>query len=427
MLRALLLSLFALALALPAAANDYTLYVAPRGTDAYAFAEQQADNDNTYAHRSLHRALTQAGELLASGSPTVRILVAGGEFDGQFGAGTWALASVDNPRARLHILGGYAGAFDARTPFDTPTLLKTSEGRGGPIFTLGQRSVLKEFVFSGFVLDAGPSNVYDDDTNSLVRGSGTRTYTLLSFRNLRTERLVVADNVFVNGPQGAMDPTIAPAARDTRVLIQNNFFLNTLIPIQQLGTMSWRGNRIATLALRHNTFLMNWPFNPDPTSSNVGAVSLYHKEGTDRVEIEGNLFAYNVGGAMQHDWPFDRMPDLAMRNNLFFANGSLFDEDAGDDTGVLVGKFGPNPRYLVIDLYGVEDDTDYDGGGNVILDPDIPVDLAFYQESEMEEDWAEIYVDSYAPRMELEPGNYPFPGEAEAQKFGVQPAEVYQP
>ncbi|MEO1479543.1 MAG: hypothetical protein AAFV01_13290, partial [Bacteroidota bacterium] len=104
-----------------------------------------------------------------------------------------------------------------------------------------------------------------------------------------------------------------------------------------------------------------------------------------------------------------------------------FDEDASDDTGVLVGKFGPNPRYLIIDLYGVEDDTDYDGGGNVILDPDIPVDLAFYQESEMEEDWAEIYVDSYAPRMVLEPGNYPFPGEPEAQKFGVQSAEVYQP
>ena len=204
-----------------------------------------------------------------------------------------------------------------------------------------------------------------------------------------------------------------PRGVEGEVVLENNFFLNTLIPIQQLGTMSWRGNRIARLTLRHNTFLLNWPFNPDPKSSNVGAVSLYHKEGTDEGIIEGNLFAYNVGGAFQHDWPFDRMPAVGMRNNLFFGNGSLFAEDQ-DDTGILVGKFGPNPTYLVIDLYAMEDDTDYDAGGNIILDPEIDVDLAFYQESEMEEDWAEIYVDSYAPMMELEPGNYPFPGNPDA-------------
>ncbi len=84
-----------------------------------------------------------------------------------------------------------------------------------------------------------------------------------------------------------------------------------------------RGLIVKQINLLHNSFLLSWPFNPDPTSSNVSAIELYHKDGCQRLTIEGNIFAFNPGGAMQHDWPEDRMPDLAIRNNLFYMNSAL--------------------------------------------------------------------------------------------------------
>ena len=52
--------------------------------------------------------------------------------------------------------------------------------------------------------------------------------------------------------------------------------------------------------------------------------------GAAQVTIEGNLFAYNPGGAMQHDWPEDRMPPLTLSNNLFHSNAALFEDGAAE-------------------------------------------------------------------------------------------------
>ena len=152
--------------------------------------------------------------------------------------------------------------------------------------------------------------------------------------------------------------------------IENNVFLNNIKAIKLGAPVA-----VAAINLRHNTFFLNWPYNPDATSSNVSAVELYHSGGAKQVNIEGNLFAYNPGGAMQHDWPEDRMPDLALKNNLFYSNAALFGDGAAQ-AGVIAGKFGTNPIYLILDLETTEDDFDYDVAGNVDLDPQIPIAMA---------------------------------------------------
>ena len=114
---------------LPARANEFTIYVAPKDSPAYSYAEGQADDKAVFAERSFHRALEGASKLLARGG-TVRILVAEGDYDGKAGAGIWKMPTVKSPSGRLHILGGWNDDFSARAPFDHLSRLVTRYGRG---------------------------------------------------------------------------------------------------------------------------------------------------------------------------------------------------------------------------------------------------------------------------------------------------------
>lgn len=448
-LKAWLLGLAAVAMLLPAGpvtaqeGNSYVIYVARRGTPGATAAEGKANGTTAFAETTVHRALKRAAELLNDeNTGKVTIAVAAGEYVGQAGSGIWELPSVINPDATLHILGGLTEDFAQRHPFSQPTALKTSEGRGGPILAFERKSPrenseLKELAISGFIFDAEPSNSYDSKTNSIKKGE-SRTYPLLAFSYLQTEHLLIDSNVFLNSAHGAFDPMVLPPDQGDLVIdISNNFFLNNI------KTMAVKcasiGNKTAKeINLRHNTFVLSWPFNPDATSSNVGAIELYHSGGAEAVNIEGNLFAYNPGGAMQHDWPEDRMPELAIRDNLFYQNAALY-ENGQDDNGVIAGKFGPNPQYLLLTLDSLADDFGYDVADNVVMNPDIRIPLATLQPANsydveakdtlvneirdlfgQNQDGGTVAIKNYAPALAWRPKAPPLPLNEEAKGYGVQ-------
>jgi hypothetical protein len=422
--------------------NEYVILVAERDTPAFEHASSAANDQTVFAERRLFRGLQKAAELLNQpGQHTVRLLVAAGQYTGQTNRGVWVLPPIDNVEGALHILGGFNDTFSARAPFTHVSELVTIQGRDGAFIQLGARSKLRELVISGFLFDAGPSNAYDARTNSILKGQ-SRSYPMISFTQLATDHLVIADNIFLNGAHGAFDPFIVPASAQTVIDIQNNFFLNTIKTMKPAAATS-RGNSVAAINIRHNSFLLNWPFNPDATSSNVSAIELYHSDGAQAVNIEGNVFAFNPGGAMQHDWPDDRMPDMTIRNNLFYMNAGLFENGAAD-AGIIVGKFGTNPRYMVLDMASVEDDFDYTVTGNVAIDPQIPITLSAPLEAAnsasverkatvlndvrrlfgLNQDGGTVAIANFAPRMTWTPESLPLAQNEAARQYGVQVAGV---
>lgn len=423
--------------------NRYVIFVARRDTPAAEAAAKQANGQTSFAETTFHRALKRAAELLNDqNTGQVTVAVAAGEYVGQAGAGIWVLPPVINPKATLHLLGGLNEDFSQRHPFGMPTALVTSAGRGGPFITIERKSPrepsqLKELAISGFIMDAAPSNRYDAETNSIKKGE-SRSYGLLAFSYLNTEHLRIDSNVFINGAHGAFDPMVLPAKNGELVIdISNNFFLNN-IKTMVVKCASVGGATASAINLKHNTFLLSWPFNPDATSSNVGAIELYHSGGAKAVNIEGNLFAYNPGGAMQHDWPDDRMPKLRIRGNLFYQNAALY-ANGTDDNGVIAGKFGTGAVYNLLTLDTIMDDFGYDVADNVVMDPDIRIPLAALQAANsydveakdtvinqvrdlfgLNQDGGTVAIKNFSPALAWRPKAPPLPQNEEAKRYGVQ-------
>jgi hypothetical protein len=412
-------SLGVLCLALPAAAATHTIYVAPRDTPAAAAAQGKANGSTVFAERTLQRGLDLAGELAGKpGAHEVNVLVAAGPHETRTGAGAWTVPAINNPAASLRIAGGYASDWGSRTPLETPSQLVTVAGRGGSILSFTRGTRLKQIVVSGLAMDASPSNAYDEKSKGILKGQ-SRTYPLLAFGLAQTDHLIVADNVFLNGAHGAFEPYVTPASANTVVDIQNNFFVNNIKTLM-IGPNNPAGRvPIKEVNLKHNTFVLNWPYNPDPTSSNVGAVELYHRNSAATLNIEGNLFAYNPGGAFQHDWPENRMPAINFRRNLFFTNALLFGNKE-PAAGPIVGKFGPNPKHMVLTLAAVEDDLKYKFEGNVSIDPQIKVAFSLAVKPGEGDD---VAVEGYAPKVDYDPKALPYPTNPMARGFGVQPGQ----
>ena len=426
----------------PTLAQDYIVLVALRDTPAYEHALSVANDQTVFAERRLFRGLNKAAELLATPGPkTVKVLVAAGAYPGQLGSGTFVVPPLNNPEGSLQILGGFTDDFSGRQPFALLSRLVTAPGRDGAMLQMTQRSTLKELVISGLLFDAAPSNAYDAETNSILKAQ-SRTYPMISFLQLVTDHLVIADNIFINGAHGASDPYISPMSAATTIDIDNNFFLNTIKTMQPAGS-SYRGNTVARINVRHNSFLLNWPFNPDATSSNVSALELYHRDGGREINIEGNIFAFNPGGALQHDWALDRMSDVTLQGNLFYMNGGLFGQGA-QDAAVIAGKFGPSGVYRLIDLATMEDDLDYDGGGNVSMDPEINLAMAPLGAADsygverkntvlndirrlfgLNQDGGTVAIANFAPKMAFDPDIVPLPRSEQAKGYGVQPGTLF--
>ncbi|NNF07208.1 MAG: hypothetical protein HKN21_10650 [Candidatus Eisenbacteria bacterium] len=426
-----------------ASADEYLIYVARKDTPAYTAAQGKANETTVFAQRTLHKALRQAAELLQTGPHTVTVLVAEGAYVGKAKQGVWVIPVIDNPEATLRLVGGMNEDFSARQPFAWLTRLVTREGRDGALLQITKKSKLKELVVSGFLFDAAPSNAYDSKTNSLLKGQ-SRTYPLMSLSLIHIDHLVIDSNIFINGAHGAFEPYIVPLSANTVVDITNNCFLNTIIATSTKAT-SFRGNVVKEINFVRNSFLLNWPYNPDPTSALVSAINLYHKDGCVSLNIEQNLFAFNPGGALQHDWPEDRMPEITLNKNLFFMNAGLF-EDGADDGGVIAGKLGLNPKYLIIDLETLEDDFDYTVNGNVVMDPKIPIAMADLQAADsysverkntvlndvrrlfgLNQDGGTVAIANFAPALVYDPSTPPLPTEEAAKGYGFQPSQLWSP
>lgn len=438
LLAALLLTLIGF-MPQPASADQYIIYVAPRDTPAYAAAQSKEDGQYQFAERTVHRALTKAADLLNQPGPhTVLVAVAAGSYNGKAKQGVWMIPQISNPEGVLQIVGGYNDDFSGRQPFGNLTALVTREGRNGAFLQFAKRTQLKQVVISGLLFDAAPSNAYDVKTNSIKKGQ-SRTYPMISLSQLKTGHLVIDSNIFINGAHGTVDPFINPVGQAV-VDITNNFFINNIKTMKPAT-----GSSNAVINIKNNSFIMNWPFNPDPTSSNVSALELYHSGGAGNVNIEQNLFAYNPGGAMQHDWPEDRMPDMAIKNNLFYMNAGLFG-DGDAEGGVIAGKLGHNPKYLIIDLITLEDDFDYEVDGNVSMDPKIPVAVADLQVTDsysvnrkntvlndarrffgLNQDGGTVAIANFAPALVYNPQAISLPQNEAAQKYGVQTGTLWMP
>ena len=89
----------------------------------------------------------------------------------------------------------------------------------------------------------------------------------------------------------------------------------------------------------------------------------------------------------------------------------------------------------------VEDDFDYDVGGNVTLDPKIPIAMADLQAADsysvkrldtvlndvrrlfgLNQDGGTVAIANYAPAMAYQ---FPMPTEEQAQAYGAQPGKLW--
>ncbi len=424
-----------------AQAEMFKIYVAERDSAAHKAAEPLADGKTSFWFPKLGRGLEKAVELLSNTENEVQVLVAQGQYPGLF-----ALPNgLPGAKAKLLLLGGHCPDWKKRDPFGCPSELLGGDSRPQAMLGFGgNKTLLAELVISGFLFDSAPSNKYDARTNSLLKGS-SRTIPLLALSQVVVGHLVIADNIFLNSAHRAFELYHSPASNEATVEIDNNFFLNNLIPLKFAPAL-YKGFKTKAVRFTHNSVILNWPFNPDTTSSNVGALELYHRDCCTELVIEDNLFAFNPGGAMQHDWPVNRMGPLAIRNNLFFMNASLFG-DGRPEAGVFVGKFGPSPKHQVIALAAhMEDDYPYKFEGNVSFDPKVPValvDLLAADSSSVtakktvmndirglfgiNKEGGTVAIKNFAPRMGLDLEHLPFPAEKKAEPYGVQRARAYAP
>lgn len=427
-----LLCVLSLVLASSAArAETYTLYVAARDTPAANAAQAKADDKTTFWFAQLGRAVGKATELAQAGENDVKVLVAGKQ------AGLVAFeGAINAAKSRLVLAGGHCDDW-SRQPFACPTELIADAGRPAPFIGFASnKQLFKEISISGFVLDAAVSNKYDARANTLLKGT-SRTIPLLGFKGVVADKLSVTDNVFLNGAHRAFEMMSSPGSNEATVEVRNNFFLNNVVPLK-VAPSGYKGFKHKSIRFTNNSVVLNWPFNPDATSSNVGALELPTKDCCGELAIENNLFAHNAGGALQNDWPVARLVKLSVANNLFFSNAAVFG-NAKPEAGAVTGKFGPNPTHRVLSPVEAQDSMDGFGAGNVVLDPEVPValvDLGVADSSAvtakktvlndvrgifgLNKDGGTVAIKNYAPRMGLDLANLPFPKAEKARGYGVQ-------
>lgn len=350
-------------------AADLTILVAPRDSAAAEQAAALADGKTTLAERKIHRAFDAASAHLSGcGSCTVTVKIAGGEYIGKARTGQWIFPDTKAPQASLHILGGYNADFSDRAPFERPAKLVTPRPRSGVVLRFeGKKHAFKELVISGFAIDVGPSNNYDGDTNSLLKGTSS-SWGLIALGYVSIERLVIADNIFMNAAHSVGGPAVRPMSANSEVIIRNNFFLNNVYN----WTVTSANKRLGRYLIENNSFVMNWPYNPDTGTANPSALNIGNRYTANLVEIRGNLFAYNPGGAIQPQWDDKNGPPLAIIDNVFFANGTMF-QQSQDREGMIVGKFNGSAQHNLYDPLDVEDDFSWQSSGNRVEDPEIAV------------------------------------------------------
>lgn len=333
-MRRLILAGLVCATATSAAAGDLTVLVAPPDSAAakLATAAAAADGKAVVATTSLDDALIRAATHLAACGPcAVTVKLAAGTYANR--GGQWKLADTTAPKAALRLIGGYADDFQARTPLATPSSLAVVAGRSGAVLDAGTLAV-RELTISGLAIDAGPGNRYDAASSSLQRGRSPSS-PLLGLSSLTTDRLIIADNLFFNAPSGALAPMVRPISANAEIVIRNNLFANNVQAISLKGISGKL--TVKRIVVADNSFVLNFPATADTTTSNPGAVELGSKSAAVTVELRGNLFAYNLGGAIVPQWDAAHSPAIVVNHNLFWRNGELFTPTTPAD-GAVVAK-----------------------------------------------------------------------------------------
>jgi hypothetical protein len=348
---------------------------------------------------------------------------------------------MKSPAATLRLLGGYDNEFKARNPFERPSVMIGTSTRSAPMFTMdGKNSILKEFQISGFVMDVAPGNKYDAKSNSLKRGESC-TFPILNLGYLQIEKMTLSDNILMNAAQRGVEPLPRAANANAEVIVRNNFFMNNVLALK-VDSARFR-NKPKRYEVSGNSFISNWPYNPDPATSNPAAVQIGPKDAAEQVEIKDNLFAFNVGGAIFPGYDDTVGPKIAIENNLFHMNGVLFGKQDGG-AGAVVGKFNKAATYGVY-TPGDLDDFSWTVKGNQVVDPQVGVALvkpgvvdsnAITAEKTWVNDVRSMFgmnlqggtaaISNFAPRMGVDLKQLPFPRNAAAKAFGVSVARVEQ-
>jgi hypothetical protein len=448
-----------------AAVPEVSILVANKDTPAAAAAAAKADGKTVFAESRLFKAIDKAAEIIGAKKHcpqarvkgmevppctltpeerylVVNIKVASGEYQGKGGKGGFSIPEINEPDTTLRILGGYDDKFEKRAPFTTPTVLPIA----GTVFEMqGKNHALKEFYLSGFVMDIGGGNQYDGKTNSLLKGTSASVQAV-TIGYLETERLVYADNVFLNSSHKAAAPLVRAANDKAEVLVRNNFILNNVL--------SWEADSArfktipASYTFENNSFLVNWPFNPDPTTAQPAALQLNGKYATGKFVIKRNIFAHNPGGAILWTAPTEKDgPVTEIVENLFFGNGTLFSETAPGAAAVVTKMGGFKSQDIPWNVIGMDvlEDFNWKSDKNVALDPKVPIVLVkpgFANSASvsaanttlndvrgmfgMNKQGGKVQISNFAPRMGVDPKNFPFPAEGKAKEYGVNPAKVEQ-
>ncbi|MCG8456185.1 MAG: hypothetical protein MI919_07875, partial [Holophagales bacterium] len=213
------------------------------------------------------------------------------------------------------------------------------------------------------------------DGDNLMTGE-TGSYEMIAFSYLEVETLVIADNLLANAGHRVVETLIRAASDDAEIVVRNNVLINNV--------MAWRAfsakfrHQPARYRFLHNSFLLNWPNNPDRSTSNPAALELGDRHSAGTVEIRGNVFAFNIGGALHAGFDGDLAPTMVVHDNLFWGNGVLFELD---DPGLasVVGKFNRSRKYIPLHPDDFVDELEWDAGGNVVLDPHLRVQIRPFQ------------------------------------------------
>lgn len=414
-----------------AAAADLTILVAPKDGPIAT----RPDEAGTVVVPRLFLAFERASEHLSTCQRcVVTIKVVGGAQTGRAEVGQWVFPETVAPGATLRVLGGYDAKLERRAPFSHPTVLVTSRPRSGTVLEFqGRRTAFAELYFSGFAIDVAPGNNYDAKTGALMKG-GSPSWPIVAFGMMKVDRLTIADNIFVNAANAVGGPRITASA-DSEVVVRNNFFLNNVHAWQVTGLP--RTPVLPRYVVQGNSFIRNFPYNPDPTTSNPGAIEIGGKDGVARVELRGNLFAFNSGGAIFPQWDEKRGPQIEIADNLFFRNAGIFGaKDVGK--GAVVGKFNGAAKHGVFTPDEVAEEFSWKSHGNVVADPGIDLGSAVREPAGADaqpgpDEDGEIEVvrsadiDNFATRYELSFDRLPFPKAAGTNKFGASPARVVTP
>ena len=239
----------------------------PVGRDWYVRAEEKGgDGSREKPFRDPYQALEKA----VSGDV---IHVTEGEYGGKLKRGNWV---IEKPW--LALLGGYDRNFNARDPWQRPSLLhwpadSNTKGQGYLLEGAGDHTGL---IVDGFAFDHRTLNRYLADGSLDPSASDSNEHVWVF-----SPGVVIRNCVFANGGMGSL--RMAPAQT-----IENNIFVN------QYGmAISVQGGGTATTpptVIRNNSFLMVWDrvYGDRARSSGNGLLL----RSSLKTEIEGNLFQF---------------------------------------------------------------------------------------------------------------------------------------